>query len=84
MGFKDFLKRGTGLELVAADGSGDDKPSGVGAKQGSKQKKSSSNNFDGIGIKSDDKVLKQLEVEVSRAIEKLEDLRDKLRVRRGV
>ncbi|MBI2508117.1 hypothetical protein HYV89_04135 [Candidatus Woesearchaeota archaeon] len=78
MGFKDFLKRGTGLELVAGDASKDDgKPSGV----GSKQKKA---NNPGIAISSgDEKVLRQLEVEVSRAIEKLEDIRDKLRVRRG-
>ena len=80
MGFKDFLKRGTGLDLVAGDES-DDKPSGVGAKQSAKQKKSDSN-FSGYG-KTDEKVLRQLEIEVSRAIEKLEDLRDKLRVRRG-
>lgn len=79
MGFKDFLKRGTGLELVAGDESkGDDKPSGVGARQSSKQRKS-----DSFGSGVDDKILRQLELEVSKAIEKLEDIRDKLRVRRG-
>ncbi|MBS3151295.1 hypothetical protein J4443_02875 [Candidatus Woesearchaeota archaeon] len=82
MSFKDFLKRGTGLDLVAGDESGDDKPSGVGSRQNTKQRRSGSN-FDGGGGKLDDKILRQLEVEVSRAIEKLEDLRDKLRVRRG-
>ncbi len=80
MGFKDFLKRGTGFELVAGDESkGDDKPSGVGTKQSSKQRKSNSLGSSGV----DDKILRQLELEVSRAIEKLEDIRDKLRVRRG-
>ena len=78
MGFKDFLKRGTGLELVAGDVSrGDSKLSDVGAKQ----KKSSISS--GSISNGDEKVLRQLEVEVSRAIEKLEDIRDKLRVRRG-
>lgn len=78
MGFKDFLKRGTGLELVAGDVSrGDSKPSGVDTRQ----KKSSISS--GSISSGDEKVLRQLEVEVSRAIEKLEDIRDKLRVRRG-
>jgi len=78
MGFKDFLKRGTGLDLVAGDKSREDsKPSGVGARQ----KKSSISS--GSISNGDEKVLRQLEVEVSRAIEKLEDIRDKLRIRRG-
>lgn len=80
MSFKDFLKKGTGIELVAGDVSKDGlKPSSVGVKQ--RRSSSSSSNFS-IG-KDDEKVLKQLEFEVSRAIEKLEDIRDKLRVRRG-
>ncbi len=82
MGFKDFLKRGSGLDLVAGSENGDDKPSGFESKQNAKQRKSNSN-FDSNGGKIDDKILRQLEVEVSKAIEKLEDLRDKLRVRRG-
>jgi len=71
MGFKDFLKRGTGLDLVAGEES---------VKQ-SKQKRSDSD-FSSLG-NVDAKILRQLEVEVSKAIEKLEDIRDKLRVRRG-
>ena len=78
MGFKDFLKRGSGLDLVAGEDSGnesDERPTGVGMKDKPKNLKGMS--------KSDEKVFKQLESEVSRAIEKLEDIRDRLRVRRG-
>jgi len=77
MGFKDFLRKGSGMDLVAGEEGGseeDTRPSGVGVKV--KAVKSSVN-------RGDEKILKQLEVEVSRAIEKLEDIRDKLRVRRG-
>lgn len=81
MGFKDFLKRGAGLDLVAGNELDAGKSTGAGAKQSAKQKKSDSS-FSSFG-KADEKVLRQLEIEVSRAIEKLEDLRDKLRVRRG-
>lgn len=77
MGFKDFLKKGTGLELVSDESAlqaKGEKP----AKGGSK--KTAAENY---GSKYDDKMLKQLETEVSKTIEKLEDVRDKLRVRRG-
>ena len=80
MGFKDFLKRGTGLELVSGEESVVNKSSSSGGRQSAKQKKSDDVSNGG---KFDDKTLKQLEVEVSRAIEKLEDILDKLRVRRG-
>ena len=80
MGFKDFLKRGTGLDLVAGEESGSGKLSSASVKQ-SKQKRSDSD-FSSLG-NVDAKILRQLEVEVSKAIEKLEDIRDKLRVRRG-
>ena len=79
MGFKDFLKRGTGLDLVSGSDLGQSKQGNVG-KQSVKLKKFNSN-FGGDG--KEDKILKQLEIEVSKSIEKLEDLRDKLRVRRG-
>lgn len=81
MGFKDFLKRGTGLDLVAENESSNGRSAGAGAKQSARQKKSDSSlsSFE----KTDEKILRQLESEVSRAIEKLEDIRDKLRVRRG-
>ncbi len=79
MSFKDFLKRGTGLDLVEGDEPSVGKSGSVG-KQNLKQKKLDP--FDNYS-KADVKVLRQLEVEVSKAIEKLEDIRDKLRVRRG-
>ena len=79
MGFKDFLKRGTGLDLIEGNGTSIGKAS-VGAEKNVKQKKADF--FDNYS-KADVKVLKQLESEVSKAIEKLEDIRDKLRVRRG-
>ena len=77
MGFTDFLRRGVGLDLVSGNEMNDGKQSG--AKQNLKLKKPVSN----LNVGNQDKVLKQLEVEVSKSIEKLEDLRDKLRVRRG-
>ncbi len=77
MGFTDFLRRGVGLDLVSGNEMNDGKQSG--AKQSAKLKKPVSN----LNVGNQDKVLKQLEVEVSKSIEKLEDLRDKLRVRRG-
>ena len=73
MGIRDFLRKGSGLDLVTSEEEL--------AKRNitnSTRKKIAS-----VPIKTDDKVLKQLEFEVSRAIEKLEDIRDKLRVRRG-
>ncbi len=79
MGFTDFLKRGTGLDLVSGNDVNDGKQNSSG-KQNIKVKKSSTSFSSGS---NDDKVLKQLEIEVSKSIEKLEDLRDKLRVRRG-
>ena len=82
MGFKDFLKRGTGLELVSGDGSSDNKPSGTSVKQSLRRGKPNLGGSDGV-TRGDDKILKQLELEVSKAIEKLEDIRDRLRVRRG-
>ena len=81
MGFKDFLKRGTGLDLVSGDDSVVNKSSSVGVRQGAKQRKS--DDVSSGGGKIDDKTLRQLETEVTRAIEKLEDILDKLRVRRG-
>jgi len=82
MGFKDFLKRGTGLELVSGDSLSDNKQSGISVKQSSRGRKSNLGVSDGV-TRGDDKILKQLELEVSKAIEKLEDIRDRLRVRRG-
>lgn len=80
MGFKDFLKRGTGLDLVSDDQMGNNQ---VKLGSNAKQKKVNSG-FDNNGrLKVDDKTLRKLEVEVSKAIERLEDVRDKLRVRRG-
>ncbi|MBI2106316.1 hypothetical protein HYT56_05790 [Candidatus Woesearchaeota archaeon] len=83
MGFKDFLKRGSGFDLVTNDvESSENLKANVNLKNSRKQvqlKSDSRRDFD----KNDEKVLKQLEYEVSRAIEKLEDIRDKLRVRRG-
>jgi len=83
MGFKDFLKRGTGFDLVTNDLEDNQNIKAgktVSLKDSRKQAKSDSRrDFD----RSDERVLKQLEYEVSRAIEKLEDIRDKLRVRRG-
>jgi hypothetical protein len=80
MGFKDFLRKGSGMDLVAGeseDREEDTRPSGVGIKQVKNKAIKGSMN------RTDEKMLKQLESEVSRAIEKLEDIRDKLRVRRG-
>jgi hypothetical protein len=82
MGFKDFLRRGSGMDLVAGEEGGreeDTRPSGVGVKAAKGGTKVVSKSMS----RSDEKVLRQLELEVSRAIEKLEDIRDKLRVRRG-
>lgn len=79
MGFRDFLRKGSGLDLVAEEKSGeggDDRPSGVGVKQ-------SQRNSGRVAGRADEKMLKQMELELSRAIEKLEEVRDKLRVRRG-
>ena len=80
MGFKDFIKRGSGLDLVTEGGDEDkeeEKPTGVG-----KEVKKSDAISNGIS-RTDAKMLKQLEGDLSKAIEKLEDARDKLRVRRG-
>lgn len=74
MGIKDFLRRGSGLDLVTEQENSPKVKSSVNVKKSNKI----NNNYSG-----DEKVLKQLESEVSRAIEKLEDIRDKLRVRRG-
>jgi len=73
MGIKDFLRRGSGLDLVT------EQENNVKVKANSVKK----NNKINTSYSGDDKVLRQLESEVSRAIEKLEDIRDKLRVRRG-
>ena len=73
MGIKDFLRRGSGLDLVT------EQENNVKVKINSVKK----NNKINTSYSGDDKVLRQLESEVSRAIEKLEDIRDKLRVRRG-
>ena len=73
MGIKDFLRRGSGLDLVT------EQENNVKVKTNSVKK----NNKINTSYSGDDKVLRQLESEVSRAIEKLEDIRDKLRVRRG-
>ena len=73
MGIRDFLRKGSGLDLVTSEEELAKRNSANSAR-----KKIAS-----VPIKTDDKVLKQLEFEVSRAIEKLEDIRDKLRVRRG-
>ncbi|MAG45828.1 MAG: hypothetical protein CMH63_03600 [Nanoarchaeota archaeon] len=78
MGIKDLLRKGSGLDLVTDNEEGkEEKPSGVG-KEVKKAKVSSSSM-----TKTDSRMLKQLESDLSRAIEKLEDARDKLRVRRG-
>ena len=74
MGFKDFLRKGSGLDLVT-----ENENALKGSNTNFKAKKTITNSVN----KDDDKVLKQLEFEVTRAIEKLEDIRDKLRVRRG-
>ena len=73
MGIKDFLRRGSGLDLVT------EQENNVKVKTNSVKK----NNKINTSYSGDDKVLRQLESEVSRAIEKLEDIRDKLRFRRG-
>ncbi len=75
-----MLRKGSGLDLVTEGGDEDqeeERPTGV-AKEAKKSKVSSS----GI-TRTDARMLKQLEGDLSRAIEKLEDARDKLRVRRG-
>ena len=73
MGIKDFLRRGSGLDLVT------EQENNVKVRPVNVKK----NNKINTSYSGDDKVLRQLESEVSRAIEKLEDIRDKLRVRRG-
>jgi len=81
MGFRDILRKGSGLDLVTDSGENgeeDSRPSGVGIKQSRAKVKATPK-----VNRTDEKMLKQLEFEVSRAIEKLEDIRDKLRVRRG-
>ena len=73
MGFKDILRKGSGMDLLNGTDEAQ-KTANVGERKPQKEQRAN---------KDDDKVLKQLESDLSRAIEKLQDARDKLRVRRG-
>ena len=71
MGFKDILRKGSGMDLLSE---ADEAQKTVSERKPQKEQRVN---------KDEDKVLKQLEIDLSRAIEKLQDARDKLRVRRG-
>lgn len=79
MGIKDFLKKSSGLDLVAGDESNEERASVSAVKESKRGRSERSETIN----RGDVKMLKQLEMDLSRAIEKLEDARNKLRVRRG-